>query len=210
MTFILSITSKIALMFLLVELMTKKNILLSFLLILMFLDVRRNVFNKINVNNWWLVEVWKRFHILYINSRSASVRDTTVPRFNPPAEPARTVGFGKRDSARTVGFEERDSKTRFGPDSQIRKTGFGPDSRTRGTGFQNGIRLGQSDSENGIWKNGIPKIHVIRAPSRSFLFVLCSCNSRASNPSTHSRTCTWAHVQQPQFNIVYSSCALKS
>jgi len=32
------------------------------------------------------------------------VRDTTVPRFNPTVEPARTVGFGKRDSARTVGF----------------------------------------------------------------------------------------------------------
>ncbi len=30
--------------------------------------------------------------ILYINSLSLSVRDTTVPRFNPPAEPARTVG----------------------------------------------------------------------------------------------------------------------
>jgi hypothetical protein len=36
-----------------------------------------------------------------------SVRDTTVPRFNPPAESARTVGFG------------------------IWKTGFGPDSRIR-------------------------------------------------------------------------------
>jgi hypothetical protein len=33
-----------------------------------------------------------------MNSRSLCVRDTTVPRFNPPAEPARTVGFGKRDS----------------------------------------------------------------------------------------------------------------
>jgi hypothetical protein len=30
----------------------------------------------------------------------AGVRDTIVSRFNPPAEPARTVGFGKRDSAR--------------------------------------------------------------------------------------------------------------
>ncbi len=33
----------------------------------------------------------------------ASVRDTTVPHFNPPAEPARTVGFGKWD------LEKRDS-----------------------------------------------------------------------------------------------------
>jgi hypothetical protein len=43
-------------------------------------------------------------------------RDTTVPHFNPPAEPARTVGFGKRDSARTVGFGKRDSvrTVRFG------------------------------------------------------------------------------------------------
>jgi hypothetical protein len=63
MTFILSITSKIALMFLLVELMTKDNILLRVLLIIMFLDVRRSVLSKINVNNWCLVEVWKRFHI---------------------------------------------------------------------------------------------------------------------------------------------------
>jgi len=38
------------------------------------------------------------------------LRDVTVPRFNAPAEPARTVGFGKRDSARTVGFGERDSE----------------------------------------------------------------------------------------------------
>jgi hypothetical protein len=40
---------------------------------------------------------WKSFScisILYINSRSASVRpsDATVSRFNSPAEPARTVG----------------------------------------------------------------------------------------------------------------------
>jgi hypothetical protein len=33
--------------------------------------------------------------------------DATVPRFNPPAERARTVGFRKRDSARTVGFRNR-------------------------------------------------------------------------------------------------------
>jgi hypothetical protein len=49
---------------------------------------------------FWLLKV----SILYINSRSLSVRDATVPRSNPPAEPARTVGFGKRDWARTVGF----------------------------------------------------------------------------------------------------------
>jgi len=35
------------------------------------------------------------------------VRDATVPRFNLPAEPARTVGFGNRDLARTVGSETR-------------------------------------------------------------------------------------------------------
>jgi hypothetical protein len=60
--------------------------------------------------------------ILYINSLRACVRasvsDTTVPRFNPPAEPALTVGFGKRDSARTVGFRERDSEN--GADSPVR------------------------------------------------------------------------------------------
>jgi hypothetical protein len=38
------------------------------------------------------------------------MRPTTIPRFNGPAEPARTVGFGRPDSARTVGFEKRDSK----------------------------------------------------------------------------------------------------
>jgi hypothetical protein len=32
-----------------------------------------------------------------------------VPRFNPSAESARTVRFGKRDSARTVEFGKRDS-----------------------------------------------------------------------------------------------------
>jgi hypothetical protein len=37
------------------------------------------------------------------------VRPTTVPCFNGPAEPARTVGFGKPDSARTVGFGKPDS-----------------------------------------------------------------------------------------------------
>jgi hypothetical protein len=42
--------------------------------------------------------------ILYINSLRACVCDTTVLRFNPPAEPARTVGAG-------------------GPDSRIRKPG---------------------------------------------------------------------------------------
>jgi len=73
-----------------------------------------------------------------INSRSASVRDTTVPRFNPPAEPARTVGFGNQAaSAREIPKEpgsERTSGT--GPDSRIRKTGFGPDSRIRKPGSE--------------------------------------------------------------------------
>jgi hypothetical protein len=62
MTFILSITSKTALMFLLVELMIKKNILLRFLLILMFLH-GRSVVSKSNEDGWCLVEAWKRFHI---------------------------------------------------------------------------------------------------------------------------------------------------
>jgi hypothetical protein len=71
----------------------------------------------------------QKSQILYINSRSASVRpsDATVPRFNSPAEPARTVGFEKRDSTRTVGF----GKTRFGPVSWIRKPGS---ERTRDSG----------------------------------------------------------------------------
>ncbi len=61
----------------------------------------------------------------------ASVRpsDATVPRFNPPAEPARTVGFGKPDSARTVWFGKRDS---------ARTVGFGnqaASARAHGTWF---------------------------------------------------------------------------
>ncbi len=41
------------------------------------------------------------------------MRDTTVPRFNPPAEPARTVGFGNqaasaRERDLTVRERERD------------------------------------------------------------------------------------------------------
>jgi hypothetical protein len=39
-----------------------------------------------------------------------------VPRFNPPAEPARTVGFGKRDSARTVGFGNQAASAREIPE----------------------------------------------------------------------------------------------
>jgi hypothetical protein len=52
---------------------------------------------------------WVYLLVLYINSLRASVRppDATVPRFNPPAEPARTVGFEKPDSAWTVGFGKR-------------------------------------------------------------------------------------------------------
>ncbi len=42
----------------------------------------------------------------------ASVRDTTVPHFNPPAEPARTIGFEKRDSARTVKFGNQAASAR--------------------------------------------------------------------------------------------------
>jgi hypothetical protein len=63
MIFILSITSKTALIFLLVELMTKENKLLRFLLILVFIDVKINVVSKINEDGWCLVETWKRFHI---------------------------------------------------------------------------------------------------------------------------------------------------
>ncbi len=41
--------------------------------------------------------------------------DTTVPRFNSPAEPARTVSCPRfnppAELARTVGFGKRDSKT---------------------------------------------------------------------------------------------------
>jgi hypothetical protein len=44
------------------------------------------------------------------------VRDTTVSRFNPPAEPAQTVGFGKRDSARTVGFGNQAANAREIPE----------------------------------------------------------------------------------------------
>jgi hypothetical protein len=55
--------------------------------------------------------------------------DTTVPRFNSPAEPARTVGFGKRDSARTVGFGKRDSARTVGFGNQAAST------RAHGTWF---------------------------------------------------------------------------
>ncbi len=67
-----------------------------------------------------------------------SVRDTTVPRFNPPAEPARTVGFGKRDSARTVGFRKRDS---------TRTVGFGKQDSTRTVGFGNQAASAREISE---------------------------------------------------------------
>jgi hypothetical protein len=135
-----------------------------------------------------------------------SVRDATVPRFNPLAEPARTVGFGKRDLARTVELGERDSKTGLGKREwdSARAVGFWKRDSARTVGF------GKRDSKKRDSGNRIRKIHVLQAPSWWFLSMLCSCNSRASSPSTHSRTCTWAQVQQPQLNIVYSSCALKS
>ncbi len=44
------------------------------------------------------------------------MRDRTVPRFNPSAEPARTVGFEKRDSARTVGFGNQAANAREIPE----------------------------------------------------------------------------------------------
>jgi hypothetical protein len=55
--------------------------------------------------------------ILYIKALSAcvrlSVRDATVPRFNPPAEPARTVGFGNQAaSAREIPEEPGSERTR--------------------------------------------------------------------------------------------------
>ncbi len=70
-----------------------------------------------------------RNNLLY-NYNNVSVCPSVRRRFRvlmDAAEPARTVGFGKRDSARTVGFGKRDSKMGFGtgPDNQIRKTGFG-------------------------------------------------------------------------------------
>jgi hypothetical protein len=52
----------------------------------------------------------KRLSILYIITTCVWVRacvrpsDGTVPRFNEPAEPARTVGFWKREPARIIGF----------------------------------------------------------------------------------------------------------
>ncbi len=62
--------------------------------------------------------------------------DATVPRFHSPAEPARTVGFRKRDSARTVGFRERDSENG--------ETGFGPFRKRKNNGIQ---KNGKRDSE---------------------------------------------------------------
>jgi len=70
------------------------------------------------------------------------------------------------------------------------KTGFGIDKN-----WIRKTRFGKLDS-----KNGIRKIHVVRAPSRSAfkpiglgpakmgssLSLLCNCNSRASSPSTGS------------------------
>ncbi len=44
------------------------------------------------------------------------MRDATISRFNPPAEPARTVRFGKRDLAWTVGFENQAASAREIPE----------------------------------------------------------------------------------------------
>jgi hypothetical protein len=55
-------------------------------------------------------------NLLY-NYNSVSVRacvcpsDAIVPRFNGPAELARTVGFRKREPARTVGFRKREPRS---------------------------------------------------------------------------------------------------
>jgi hypothetical protein len=63
------------------------------------------------------------------------VRDATVPRFNPPAEPARTVGFEKRDSARTVGFGKRGSEN-GSRDSEKRAARQGREGQGAGPGGQ--------------------------------------------------------------------------
>jgi hypothetical protein len=44
------------------------------------------------------------------------MRDTTVLRFNPPAEPARTVKFRQRDLARTVRFGNQATSAREIPE----------------------------------------------------------------------------------------------
>jgi len=114
------------------------------------------------------------------------VRDTTVPRFNPPAEPARTVGFKKWDSARTVGFEKRDSARTVGFGNQAASAREIPEEpgseRTRKrfdcerererdwvwdrasvtelrsvTDGRPGPARKKRDSENGIWKMGSGK-----------------------------------------------------
>ncbi len=58
------------------------------------------------------------------------MRDATVPRFNPLAEPARTTGFGTGQSDSENGI------------------------RLRQSDLENGIRPRQSDSENRIPKTG--------------------------------------------------------
>ncbi len=69
-------------------------------------------------------------------------------------KPARTVGFGKRDSARTRQFrvlirrQNRPGQLDLG----IRKTGFGPDSRIR---------------KNGVRKTTVPRFNSPVEPART-------------------------------------------
>ncbi len=84
------------------------------------------------------------------------MRDTTVPRFNPPVEPARTVGFGKRDSARTVGFGKRVS---------ARTVGFGKRDSKNGREREIGCGIGDGESKD-QGEEGILYINSLRPSVR--------------------------------------------
>jgi hypothetical protein len=120
--------------------------------------------------------------VLRFNLPAEPARTVSCPRFNPSTELARTVGFGKWDLARTVRFGKRDSKM----------------------GFGNSSRRGQSDSENGIRKkrdseNGIISVCALQLQFQSFKPI-------NTLPNLHMGTGAAASA----LNIVYSSCALKS
>ncbi|CAK9278162.1 unnamed protein product [Sphagnum jensenii] len=64
------------------------------------------------------------------------MRDATVPRFNPPAEPAWTVGFRKRDSTQTV--RQTDRQILYGRIGSDRRPFYNFNQRSLEQGFGNG------------------------------------------------------------------------
>ncbi len=85
--------------------------------------------------------------------------NATVPRFNGPAEPARTVGFRKREPTWTVGFQKWEPvRTENGrPDTAGRGRGAGGQGARQGrAGGRGPGRVGQGVRENGVRENGRP------------------------------------------------------